>query len=315
MTKVIYNNPAPGGSSGLGKGGSKFRPYDINDVMVPIPDSMKGMPRTSPVNENPNRPSGYFDNPDIVGGAYYAEALKNSQSAVKAGERYQIAALAAARGKINANATEVRARAYNTGRLSAVGNAELLANMGLDGNMYAGPRSGFGETSRIAQDIAMRNNINSANMAEMEQLAALESEAARIRNSSAQAMANLESEYLLRVAGLARDDEKSAAAAAARAAEEDRESDYKIAGIMAEYGDYSGYAELGMTQEQIDTLNAKAEARYQDEKSAADWDRAMKLWQVDGTANPWVAEVLGVPVGATTDSAYYHAASIAARKR
>lgn len=59
-----------------------------------------------------------------------------------------------------------RGQAYTTSRLNAIGNNEALASMGLAGNMYEGPTSGYSETSRIAENTAMRGSINEANLAE-----------------------------------------------------------------------------------------------------------------------------------------------------
>lgn len=48
---------------------------------------------------------------------------------------------------------------YRNARLAAIGNNEVLAAQGLAGNLYANPMSGYSETSRIAQDNALRTNL------------------------------------------------------------------------------------------------------------------------------------------------------------
>ena len=56
---------------------------------------------------------------------------------------------------------------YINSRLSAIGNNERLAARGLAGNLYDYARSGTSETSRIAQDIAMRKALAQQNNAEI----------------------------------------------------------------------------------------------------------------------------------------------------
>lgn len=63
-----------------------------------------------------------------------------------------------------------RGQAYVNARLGAIGNNERVASLGLAGNLYSGPQSGFSETSRIAENIAMRNAINDAALQEQAQL-------------------------------------------------------------------------------------------------------------------------------------------------
>lgn len=56
---------------------------------------------------------------------------------------------------------------YTNARLSAIGNNERLAAKGLAGNLYDYARSGASETSRIAQDVAMRKNIAGIDQAQI----------------------------------------------------------------------------------------------------------------------------------------------------
>jgi lysozyme family protein len=56
----------------------------------------------------------------------------------------------------------VRSQAYVNARLQSIGNNEKLAAQGLAGNMYDDARSGVSETSRITENTAMRNDINTA---------------------------------------------------------------------------------------------------------------------------------------------------------
>ena len=57
-----------------------------------------------------------------------------------------------------------RSRAYANARITALGNNERLAAKGLAGNAYTTPTTGYSESSRIADDNALRNALNYANM-------------------------------------------------------------------------------------------------------------------------------------------------------
>ena len=55
--------------------------------------------------------------------------------------------------------------AYANARISAIGNNEALAAQGLAGGLYQSPTSGMSETSRVAQDNALRSNLLSVQIA------------------------------------------------------------------------------------------------------------------------------------------------------
>ena len=87
--------------------------------------------------------------------ASYKQALDAAYESQKAGLQSQAAALA---DQYN----QVRKQAYVNSRLNAIGNNEVLAAQGLAGNLYDAAQSGASETSRIAQNVGMRNDINAA---------------------------------------------------------------------------------------------------------------------------------------------------------
>lgn len=89
-----------------------------------------------------------------------------------------------------------RGQAYVNARLGAIGNNERVASLGLAGNLYSGPQSGFSETSRIAENIAMRNAINDAALQEQAQLDEINREIAAAKlERDMQLAAFLESGY------------------------------------------------------------------------------------------------------------------------
>lgn len=57
---------------------------------------------------------------------------------------------------------DMRGQVYTGNRVSALGNNERMASLGLAGNAYAGPQSGYSETSRVTQDTAMQSALNAA---------------------------------------------------------------------------------------------------------------------------------------------------------
>jgi hypothetical protein len=81
------------------------------------------------------------------------------------------AAYEAQRGQYEAQLPEIkesydaqRANVYANARLQALGNNEATAAMGLGGNAYQGPTSGYSESSRIADTNALRSAINAAGL-------------------------------------------------------------------------------------------------------------------------------------------------------
>ncbi len=90
----------------------------------------------------------------------YDNQLKSFQTALQAAYDSQAAANIAAQNKVKGQFDAARSNAYTNARLSAIGNNERLAALGLAGNIYDHARSGTSETNRIAQDIAMRKSLS-----------------------------------------------------------------------------------------------------------------------------------------------------------
>ncbi len=89
---------------------------------------------------------------------------------------------------------DIRSQAYSNARLSAIGNNEAMASMGLAGGLYSSPTSGYSETSRMAQDNNLRGNISSADRQEQEQLEELQAlENEERRNAEAEKLSYLAS--------------------------------------------------------------------------------------------------------------------------
>lgn len=95
-------------------------------------------------------------------GAAYDSAAAQYKAALDAAYNAQKADIDAQAAKLGDQYNAIRSQAYTNARLNAIGNNEVLAAKGLAGNLYDSPVSGASETSRVNQDIGMRNDINSA---------------------------------------------------------------------------------------------------------------------------------------------------------
>ena len=119
------------------------------------------------------------------GGSSYETMLKNAyeqQAAARADAlEKMIAAYGAQNATIDQQYDQAVRDAYANARLSAIGNNEVLAAQGLAGGLYQNPYSGYSETSRIAQDNAMRANMFAAQMARNQAKAEVERDILQLR--------------------------------------------------------------------------------------------------------------------------------------
>lgn len=97
----------------------------------------------------------------------YDKQLAAYKAALQAGYESQAQAIAAQAAKLKDQYNASRNDIYTNSRLSAIGNNERLAARGLAGNLYDYARSGTSESSRIAQDVAMRKSLAQQNAAEI----------------------------------------------------------------------------------------------------------------------------------------------------
>lgn len=93
----------------------------------------------------------------------YDNIAKARKAALDSAYEAQAATINAQRPELENQYKNLRAQTYANARLSAIGNNEALAANGLAGNMYSNPTSGYSETSRIAENNALRNALASAN--------------------------------------------------------------------------------------------------------------------------------------------------------
>lgn len=101
--------------------------------------------------------------------AAYASAAQSYKAALDAAYQNVVQSAQARAEELAGEYATKRNSAYVNSRLNAVGNNEALAAMGLAGNLYATNTSGLSESSRIAQNIALRNNIQDVNLQEQKE--------------------------------------------------------------------------------------------------------------------------------------------------
>lgn len=89
----------------------------------------------------------------------------------------------------------LRGQTYSGSRQSAIGNNEALAAQGLSGNLYSSPTSGYSETARIYQDVALRNIIASYNEEEKEALRIMTDAIRQANLQKQQQLAQIETDY------------------------------------------------------------------------------------------------------------------------
>lgn len=98
--------------------------------------------------------------PNAVALKSYDNQLNAYKAALQSAYDSQAAANLNAQNKLKSQYDAARSNVYTNNRLSAIGNNERLAALGLAGNIYDHARSGTSETNRIAQDIAMRKSLS-----------------------------------------------------------------------------------------------------------------------------------------------------------
>lgn len=123
----------------------------------------------------------------------YNQAADSAFSAVKSDNLAQAQKL---KDQYNA----LRSQAYVNRRLGAIGNNELLAAMGLAGNMYSDPGSGATESSRISQNIGMRNDVNAVSIAEQNERDALSQQLLQAKYDSEMQAANMAAQVNMQMA-------------------------------------------------------------------------------------------------------------------
>ena len=141
-----------------------------------------------------------YSNEDLI--KYYEDALLKRKNDIMRQYAEVEQMLRASKPNIEDAYAKARTNAYTTARLSAIGNNERLAAYGLAGNLYAQPRSGYSETSRIYQDVAMQNSINALGEEQRKALQELELAIRANQQNKLSALNTVESQYGEQIANL-----------------------------------------------------------------------------------------------------------------
>lgn len=103
---------------------------------------------------------------------------------------------------INKAYDTARGGTYAGARVSALGNNEALANMGLAGNAYTAPKSGYSETSRVYQDVALQNRLNSLSAEQRTAIQTLQQQMQMAQQQRMSDFANIDSQVTQQGANL-----------------------------------------------------------------------------------------------------------------
>lgn len=133
-------------------------------------------------------------------GQYYLAAAEAAKRAQEAATRSALKKYEAMIPGVQEQANADRGAAYAAGQLSSRLNAEQVAAMGLGRDIYSAPASGYSETSRIAQDMAMRNNVAAVTAAERADIREIESMMAQIQAEGLAAGAQIDADTAYKLA-------------------------------------------------------------------------------------------------------------------
>lgn len=175
-------------------------------------------------------------------------------------------------------------------RLSAIGNEEKLAALGLSaGSRYAAPTSGYAESERVRMDNALRSDLNSL-------------AAARDTAKAQAATAAQTADIALRTQNAEAANEASLQLAQIGMAQYNADRDYSLQSA-ALTGYLNGYPTLETLQYQATAGQTVAEAEQ--ERARAAYEEALTRWKTYGYVLPADAGVLGVPAGTGTSDQRY----------
>ena len=168
------------------------------DEWQKIYDEVSGIKPVTPY-DAPGTPKEYYD---YLADAYLKQAQAQSRAALQ--DYYNAANLVSQRkDDLSQYYDHLRRSAYTTARRGAVGSNEALASIGLAGNLYGAPTSGYSETSRIRQEVALQNQIAQYDVAEQQALNSLVDLMRSAQAAKVQAQADIQTDYQNKMAELA----------------------------------------------------------------------------------------------------------------
>lgn len=207
---------------------------------------------------------------------YLEAAKKAALEARESQTRAAVEALGEQEPLIRASAAENRARAYAAARLSALGNEERMATLGLGAGAQNAPVSGYQETSRLQQDLALENSVNQVNSLEASALRDLAGQIREARLTGMADVSGLEEKYALLYAQWQQQE---------RADQYARQQDFEQ-GLYAKQ------------QDAQTAYNQQLQQAYREQQNR--YDQAFQRWKATGVVSAEDAAVLGVPAGTKT---------------
>ncbi len=239
-------------------------------------------------------------------GSLYNAAEQQRLAAFEAARQENARRLAAQRSAIEQQHTENVTQAQIIARLTARGNEEKLAALGLNaGNMYAAPTSGYAESTRIAADNALKSDLNGLSAAKLTALAAAEDAAmttdTALRTQNATAAASAAQQ----LASIALSQYNADRSYALQQQSADRSHALSSAAVTGYLGstptlDYQKYMS-SLAQQQAQSTSAAQQTAF---------ENAMTRWRTYGYVLPADAATLGVPAGTGTADERYSAATL-----
>ena len=139
-------------------------------AVIPTTITQPAATAVPPIDSTTPNTYGVVDNSASIEG-YYGGLSAKQIGDINFAINTQNTALARQKPLIEEGATNQSTGVYGNARISAIGNNENLANRGLAGGLYQNNISGVSESSRIAQNTAMRNSLNGIQLQKVKDLA------------------------------------------------------------------------------------------------------------------------------------------------
>lgn len=224
-----------------------------------------------------------------IAGLY--EAIERSRlQAFERARKENRRALERQREQIDQQYTDSSRQTQINSRLTAMGNEEKLAALGLSaGGRYESPTSGYTESERVRMDNTLRSNLN--------QLAAARDSA---KAQAAQAAAATDIALQTQDAQSARESALSLAQIAMQQGQNDQEYALKSAAMT---GYLNGSPTLDLKKYQTE-ISQSAEEQGQKQQRVR-YEDALTRWKTYGYVLPTDAAMLGVPAGTGTSDQRY----------
>ncbi len=204
----------------------------------------------------------------------YAAAEQQKLEALKRAKAENIRKFRQEMPRIDQQYDSVQKDLQANAKMSALGNAEKVAAMGLGGNAYTDPTSGYSESGRVSMDNELRRGLNDSNIARQNAKRAIEEAIiesnAKLDIESVRELAEMKMKQIEDVLN---------------EFNTNRKYDMQLGEIM-------GYINGNQTQS-----GRLAKEKASEQKLKREYDEAMERWRITRVVQPQDAKVLGVSPG------------------